>query len=275
MCLVLTCEQGLTLTDTIGTFCYICCFSLTSDEQCTCLAHFAWYRTHSQDVHCIYLVLVFCFFNVDNEPIPRWELGFEERVVYLHADNSVQGGARITSIDSAMAYTHRLVLRGHLSPFWLLVTPSRLLTAWCFGLFKCLCRWTNVHVCSLKDAAELMMAVPAHNWSNHFAPNFKKLSSIKYHFKMSSFNCGAVLVKEHTDSPEVEVNPNKWSVFNALAHLTKIRWPSWDFFFLPQGLNAEHQWYWYKQIHPFWKCHSWYSCQLPSAQLCPMNGQNG
>ena len=187
-------------------------------------------------------------------------LSLGERVVYLHADNCT-GQNKNNSMIQYLLWRTLTGLHSEVTISFLVVGHTKFAPDWCFGLFKRLYRRTNIG--SLKDVAEVVnksatcnMAqlvckengstiVPTHNWASHFAPNFKKIPSIKkyHHFKMSSSYPGMVFVKEHADSAEVQ--------FNLLKHPWSPRSEDLPDTISPQGLSAERQWYLYEQIRPF------------------------
>ena len=127
-----------------------------------------------------------------------------------------------------------------------------------FGLFKQ--RYRRAKVGSLQsialvvnDSAECnfaqlvvredgSMIVQIFDWTDFLAPHLKRITSIKkyHHIRMTSSAPGCVFVKEHSNSPEIQLD------------LCKATWnPSADELlavFPPKGLGVERQWYLHEQI---------------------------
>ena len=103
----------------------------------------------------------------------------------------------------------------------------------------------DCNVAQLVSREDGSTIVPSYDWTDHFAPHFKKLPGIKkyHHFRMSSSTPGSVFVKEHSDSTEVRIDllKDSWSPdAHELPRLTP-----------PRGLSADRQWYMFEQIRPF------------------------
>ena len=130
---------------------------------------------------------------------------------------------------------------------------------WCFRLFKCLYRRTNI-TC-LEDISETVekstkcntaqlvardgtILVPTYDWKKFFAPHFKAIPSIKgyHHFCFSSDKPGIVLPKKHADTEGKEMTFLKENCSGLECGPEVI--PA-------KGLSPDRQWYLYDQIRQF------------------------
>ena len=131
---------------------------------------------------------------------------------------------------------------------------------WCFDLFTCLYRWTNItclhdisetvnksakcNTTQLVSEANGRVLVPTYNWKDFLASHFKKIPSIKryHHFSFNSDTPGTVIVKLHpdTESKELQLLKNNWSAFESGPDVIP-----------PKGLSLNRQWYLFDQIRQF------------------------
>ena len=184
-----------------------------------------------------------------------------ERVVYLTADNCT-GQNKNNAMIQYLLWRTLTDRHTDITLSFLVVGHTKFAPDWCFGLFKRLYKRSKVS--SLKGIAEVVnnsadcnvaqlvsredgsTIVPTYDWSTFFAPHFKKLPGIKkiHHFRMSSSHPGIVFTKEHSDSPEVQVNLFKKEPWSPDA----IELPD---IVPPRGLSAEREWYMFDFIRPF------------------------
>ena len=101
------------------------------------------------------------------------------------------------------------------------VSHSKFSPDCCFGLFKCQYRRTKVgslqsiaevaHKSSECNFAQLVSRedgstiMPTYDWTDFFAPRLKITGIKKYHHFQVSSSPGSVLVREQSDTPEVEI----------------------------------------------------------------------
>ena len=145
---------------------------------------------------------------------------------------------------------------------FLVVGHTKFAPDWCFGLFKRLYRKTKVG--SLKAIASVVdnsakcnvaqlvvdddgtVIVPTHDWTDLFAPHFRKFEGIKkyHHFRFLSSEPGVMYAKFHSDSKEevkFQFLKDSWSPGSS-------DFPSQIF---PKGLSVERQWYLFDSIREF------------------------
>ena len=82
------------------------------------------------------------------------------------------------------------------------------------------------------------MIVDTYDWTDFFAPHFKRITSIKkYHqFRFTSSEPGCVFLKEYSDSPEVKLDLRKDAAWNPSEDELPAVVP-------PKGLSGDRQWY--------------------------------
>ncbi len=94
--------------------------------------------------------------------------------------------------------------------------------------------------------SDVTVVVPTHNWTDLFAPHFRKFEGIKkyHHFRFHSSMPGVVFARIHSDTAEEEVKLLKDEPWT--PDLTEL--PDQVF---PKGLSAERQWYLFDKIRQF------------------------
>ena len=138
--------------------------------------------------------------------------GLGEKEVHLHADNCCGQNKN----NCMMQYLVWRALTGRhtsITLSFLVVGHTKFAPDWCFGLFKRQYRRTKVG--SLQSIAQVVndsaecnfaqlvaredgsMIVQTFNWTDFFAPHFKRIASIKkyHHFRMTSSAPGCVFLK--------------------------------------------------------------------------------
>ena len=203
--------------------------------------------------------------------------GMGERDVYLHADNCTGQNKNNTMIQYLLwrALTKR---HTNITLSFLVVGHTKFAPDWCFGLFKRLYRRTKIG--SLNAIADVVnrsadcnsaqlvveddgrVVVPTYDWTDYFAPRFKKVVGIKklHHFRFSSAEPGVVYTKDRSDGKETKLNLLKKDPL--VAHLDVDALPS---VIQPKVLSSERQWYLYDHIREFCPEHDRdTTCPLPA-----------
>ena len=152
--------------------------------------------------------------------------GLGEKEVHLHADNCCGQNKN----NCMMQYLIWRVLTGRhtsITLSFLVVGHTKFAPDWCFGLFKRRFRRTKVD--SLQSIAQVVndsaeckfaqlvaredgsMIVQTFDWTDFFAPHLKRIAAIKkyHHFRVTSSAPGYVFLKEHSDSPEIQLDLRK------------------------------------------------------------------
>ena len=188
--------------------------------------------------------------------------GLGEKEVFLHADNCT-GQNKNNCMVQYLAWRTLTNRHTSITLSFLVVGHTKFAPDWCFGLFKRHYRRTKVG--SLRSIAQVVndsaecnfsqlvcdeeghTIVPTYDWTDFFAPHLKKIIGIKkyHHFRYDSSKPGVVYVKEHVDTPELEIELMKatpcWSPDPQVL-------PS---IISPKGLSAKRQWYLHDCIRPF------------------------
>ena len=185
-----------------------------------------------------------------------------EKVVFLHADNCT-GQNKNNCMVHYLSWRTLTDRHTSITLSFLVVGHTKFSPDWCLGLFKRHYRRTKVGSLSslaqvVNESAECNFAqlvcdeegrttVPTYDWTDFFAPHLKKIPNIKkyHHFRFTSSKPGTVYVREHADTPELEISLMKdtscWSPDPQIL-------PS---IVSPKGLSAERQWYLYENIRRF------------------------
>ena len=181
-------------------------------------------------------------------------------VVFLHCDNCT-GQNKNNCVLQYLAWRVMTGRHTQITLSFLVVGHTKFAPDWSFGLFKRLYRRTRVG--SLQAIAKVAndsaqcnfpqlvttedgtTVVPTYDWTDYFAPHFRKFTSLKqyHHFRFVSSEPGVVYAKMHADTAEVKVVlvKDKWSPDPA-------EYPS---VVTPKGLSVERQWYLYEKIREF------------------------
>lgn len=187
--------------------------------------------------------------------------GLGEKKVFLHADNCT-GQNKNNIMLHYLAWRVMAGLHTQITLSFLVVGHTKFSPDWCFGLFKRLYRRTKVgslqaiaqvvdssatcNVSQLVVESDGTVVVPTLNWTDLFAPYFRKFEGIKkyHHFRFDSSKPGVVVARIHSDMPEEEVNLLKDETW--LPDPTEL--PDQVF---PKGLSPERQWYLFDKIRQF------------------------
>lgn len=186
--------------------------------------------------------------------------GLGEKEVFLHADNCT-GQNKNNTMLHYLAWRVMTGRHTQITMSFLVVGHTKFSPDWCFGLLKRLYKRTQVG--SLKAMAQVVndsakcnfaqlvtaedgtVIVPTYNWTDLFAPRFKKFAGIKkyHHFRFDHSQPGIVFAKKRADTAEVKVDLLKepWNPNPTQLPLQV----------LPKDMSAERQWYLFKKVREF------------------------